>query len=368
MPDDSPRVLWEDNHCLAVFKPAGWLTMGDQTGDDTVCDWAKRYLKQRYRKPGAVYLGVVHRLDRPVSGVVLFARTSKAASRLSAQFRNHSVKKVYWALVSGSTPPARGVLSHQLVKDSASNRSRVVLATPSASAGTVGTVTGDDARPGSDMTESTVVVLPDAATSVEIEAASVKPTNRTAGYRQQTRGDQQHKRGDTPPSAESEASKDCRLEFRKTSSWKGWTLLEIKPETGRSHQIRVQLSAAGWPIAGDRKYGGGPWGAPGVIGLHAARLTVLHPVHGTPITFEAPSPEHWHGWCQSAAAREAKPASSLPGSSSKARRSGSKAVPAEASKVNSARAIGPGSGSSGRTLRKTGATKKTPNRRPRRGR
>jgi 23S rRNA pseudouridine1911/1915/1917 synthase len=115
------EVLFEDNHCLAVMKPAGLLTMGDDTGDPTLLDAAKAYLKEKYAKPGAVFLGVVHRLDRPVSGIVLYARTSKAAARLSAQFRDRTVEKVYWAAVTGANIPAEGELVGKITKDRARN-------------------------------------------------------------------------------------------------------------------------------------------------------------------------------------------------------------------------------------------------------
>ena len=126
-------VLYEDNHCLAVNKPAGMLTMGDATGDESLWQQARDYLKSKYRKPGNVYLGVVHRLDRPVSGVVLFARTSKAAARLSEQFRMRSVVKVYRGLVDRPLVPAAGVLDDWLLKDRSTNRVQTVApGTPSA--------------------------------------------------------------------------------------------------------------------------------------------------------------------------------------------------------------------------------------------
>jgi 23S rRNA pseudouridine1911/1915/1917 synthase len=119
-------VLFEDNHCLAVAKPAGMLTAGDATGDPTLLDLAKDYLKRTYAKPGEVFLGLVHRLDRPVSGVVLFARTSKAAARLSEQFRAGQVRKIYHALAEGAVHPPQGTLIDWLRKDEAANRSAVV--------------------------------------------------------------------------------------------------------------------------------------------------------------------------------------------------------------------------------------------------
>jgi len=120
-----PHILHEDNHLLAVFKPAGLLVQGDSTGDETLLDVCKAYLKEKYQKPGNVYLGLVHRLDRPVSGVVLLARTSKAASRLSAQFRDGTVGKTYLAVVERRPVRAEGVLVHHLAaRADASGRTR----------------------------------------------------------------------------------------------------------------------------------------------------------------------------------------------------------------------------------------------------
>jgi len=109
-----PTILHEDNHLLAVVKPAGLLVQGDRSGDPSLLDVCKAYLKTAYGKPGNVFLGLVHRLDRPVSGVVLLARTSKAASRLSAQFRERSVHKTYLAVVEGVPPETGGTLVHHL--------------------------------------------------------------------------------------------------------------------------------------------------------------------------------------------------------------------------------------------------------------
>jgi len=105
MNHDRLDVLYEDNHLLAVAKPAGLATMGTPAGVPTLLDAAKQYVKLRYQKPGNVYLGVVSRLDAPVTGVVVLARTSKAARRLTEQFRSHTVEKVYWALVEGQIEP-----------------------------------------------------------------------------------------------------------------------------------------------------------------------------------------------------------------------------------------------------------------------
>jgi RluA family pseudouridine synthase len=98
------QIIYEDNHLLVINKQAGKLVQGDQTGRITLLEDAKKYLREKYHKPGNVFLGLVHRLDRPASGVVVLARTSKAASRLSAEIRSHRPQKVYWALVEGKTP------------------------------------------------------------------------------------------------------------------------------------------------------------------------------------------------------------------------------------------------------------------------
>jgi len=123
------EILYEDNHCLAVCKPAGVLVQGDRTGDATLVAAAAEYLRRRYGKPGRVFVGVVHRLDRPVSGVVLLARTSKAAARLASQFRERQVSKVYLALVERPPASAAGTLEHSLAKDPRTNRTHAVAAT-----------------------------------------------------------------------------------------------------------------------------------------------------------------------------------------------------------------------------------------------
>jgi len=111
-------ILYEDNHLIAVHKPAGVLVQGDKSGDVHLMDIVRQYIKVRYGKPGEVFLGLVHRIDRPVSGVVVFARTSKAASRLCSQWRAREVEKIYWALVRGRLDPADGILRSHLRKGS----------------------------------------------------------------------------------------------------------------------------------------------------------------------------------------------------------------------------------------------------------
>ena len=119
-----PEVLYEDNHLLIVNKPAGYLVQ-EEPGDerDSVERWAKGYIKQKYDKPGDVFLGVVHRLDTPVSGVVVLARTSKALERMNKVFHDREIKKVYWALVQKSPPESEGQLEHYLTKNTKINRS-----------------------------------------------------------------------------------------------------------------------------------------------------------------------------------------------------------------------------------------------------
>lgn len=217
-------VLYEDNHCLAVNKPAGLLTQGDSTGEPTLIDAARAYLKVKYAKPGNVYVGLVHRLDRPTSGVVLLARTSKGASRLSEQFREGTVEKVYWAIVEGRCPSESGEWHDSLRKDESRNVVEVVRS----------------GMPGSH----------DAALAFRV------------------------------------------LEQGPNASW-----LEVRPVTGRSHQIRVQLASRGLPILGDRKYGARSVvnaldGHPRVA-LHARQLTFSHPTGRGAISVTAEVPADW---------------------------------------------------------------------------
>src|SRR6266446_1744149 len=112
----TPIILFEDNHCIAVAKPAPLLTQGVPPGIPTLEAWVKAYLKERYHKKGNVYLGIPHRLDRPVSGIVVFARNTKAARRLAEQFQKHEVTKIYWAAVEAQVEPAEGVWEDWLRK------------------------------------------------------------------------------------------------------------------------------------------------------------------------------------------------------------------------------------------------------------
>lgn len=115
------QILFEDNHLLVVNKPAGVLVQGDKTGDVPLVELGKQYIKEKYDKPGAVFLGVVHRLDRPVSGVTVLARTSKALSRMNRLFQTREVSKQYWAVTHTAPPNPAGRLVHWLEKDSRRN-------------------------------------------------------------------------------------------------------------------------------------------------------------------------------------------------------------------------------------------------------
>lgn len=121
------NVLYEDNHLLIVNKPCGVLVQGDETGDKPLVEIGKDYIKEKYQKPGEVFLGVVHRLDRPVSGVVVFARTSKALERMNELFRNKETKKTYLAIVSSRPPKNEDTLIHWLEKDEKKNKTTAYI-------------------------------------------------------------------------------------------------------------------------------------------------------------------------------------------------------------------------------------------------
>ncbi len=240
-------VLYEDNHLLAVNKPAMLPTMGVAEDRPSLLAAAKDYIGRKYNKPGKVYLGIVSRLDAPVTGVVLLARTSKAASRLAKQFRERDVDKVYWAIVEGEVEPPADRLSDFLRKDERHRRMHV---------------TGPD-TPGAQLAELTYCAL-----------GTDKETRRG--------GDKENPMEDVSPCLPVSLS-PCPFPA---------TLLEVRPLTGRKHQIRVQLSHAGFPILGDRKYGSSrPF--PQGIALHARRLVIDHPVSKMQLAIEALLPASW---------------------------------------------------------------------------
>lgn len=215
-------VLYEDNHLLAVNKQAGQIVQGDKTGDIPLSEQVAAWIKSTYNKPGDAFIGVIHRIDRPVSGVVLFARTGKGLSRMNELFRSREVTKTYWALVEGTPEKEGGTLVHYLSKNEEKNRSRAL-------------------------------------------------TEPREGYLR------------------------CELEWKVLRVLDRYSLLEVTPLTGRHHQIRVQLSAAGWPIRGDVKYGARRSNPDRSICLHARKIIFIHPVKKVQVTIEAPLPgtEAW---------------------------------------------------------------------------
>ncbi len=212
------QILFEDNHLLAVIKPAGLLVQGDATGRPTLLELAKDYLKVKYRKPGRVFLGLVHRLDRQAAGVVVLARTSKAAGRLSAQFRDRLVKKEYWAVIQGVLSPSEGTSRMHLARQSRKS----------------------------------------------VPVGQNHPSARVAGLTYHT------------------------IQTGPTAS-----LVHIDLETGRRHQIRVQLAALGHPILGDVLYGSTMAPQQDSIGLLARSLIIRHPTKGDEIILEAEPPHDW---------------------------------------------------------------------------
>ncbi len=189
------KVLYEDNHVIAVFKPAGVLSQGDHTGDESMFDQVKKYLKEKYKKPGNVFLGLVHRLDRPVSGIMLFAKTSKGAARLSEQFRNHSIQKTYYGIIVGKPAVNRGDIKGKVKK-----------------------------------------------ISFFAEGFSHKSDQQIL---------EEIKRATKTRTAE--------LYYEVVASNGKYSLVKILPKTGRFHQIRIQMSQIGAPILGDVKHGGEKW-------------------------------------------------------------------------------------------------------------
>ncbi len=124
---EEPKVIFEDNHLLAVNKAPGWLVQSDRTGDFTLLEWAKRYIKDRYKKPGKVFLNPVHRIDRPASGVVLFGRTTKGLSRMNQLIKERKIDKFYWVITHTAPPQPSAKLEHYILKEKKKNK---VMAIP----------------------------------------------------------------------------------------------------------------------------------------------------------------------------------------------------------------------------------------------
>jgi len=209
-------ILYEDNHLIAINKKAGDIVQGDKTGDTPLSDFVKAYIKKIYKKPGEVFLGTIHRLDRPTSGVVLYARTSKALSRMNEQFRNKRVKKTYWAVAENAPPNTSGTLESYLQKNQKKNKSYVT---------------------------------------------------------------------------KNDVGKHAILEYKLLKKLDNFYHLEIKPKTGRHHQIRVQLANIGCKIKGDLKYGARRSNKDASIHLLAQKLEFIHPVKKEAISITAPAPK-----------------------------------------------------------------------------
>ncbi len=212
-------VLYEDNHIIIVNKRPGEIVQADKTGDEPLVDTVKHYLKEKYDKPGNVFCGVVHRLDRPVGGVVVFAKTSKALARMNEMFRSGGVEKTYWAVTRNRPPMDEGRLVGYITSTERNNKSYV----------------SDTPRPD---------------------------------------------------------SKKAALTYRRLSSSDRYHLLEVRLETGRKHQIRVQLSSIGCPIQGDLKYGDRRSNPDRSISLLARRIRFIHPVSKLPVDVTADIPQH----------------------------------------------------------------------------
>ncbi len=216
-------VLYEDNHLLIVNKAAGVLVQGDHTKDKPLVELCKEYIKNKYNKPGNVFMGLAHRLDRPVSGIVVLAKTSKALERMNKLFHDRKVQKTYWAITKHKPRipgggKNQGTLINWLKKDGAKN-----------------TVTA---------------------------------------YSEETEGAQK-----------------AELSYRVIGKLNDHFLLEIKPKTGRPHQIRAQLGSVRTPIKGDLKYGFPSANLDKSIHLHARKLYFQHPVKKEPVEIIAPLPE-----------------------------------------------------------------------------
>lgn len=221
------EVMYEDNHIIVVSKRPGEIVQGDKTGDEPLVDIVRRYLKEKYAKPGNVFCGVIHRLDRPVWGLVVYAKTSKALSRMNEMFRTGKVKKTYRAITRNNPPEDSARLVHYISSTERNNKSYASL-TP---------------KPG---------------------------------------------------------AKEAALTYKLIAKSDRYNMLEVNLETGRKHQIRVQLAAIGCPIRGDLKYGDKRSNPDGSISLQAYKIEFIHPVSKQLISVTAPVPDDklWQAFAQ----------------------------------------------------------------------
>ena len=213
------NILFEDNHLIIINKKPGELTQGDKTNDKTLGDKVKDYIKKKHNKPGNVYLGIAHRLDRPTSGIIIFTKTSKSLTRLNKMFKENNIKKTYWAVVNKIDEAKEIKLENFLLKNKKQNKSYVK--------------------------------------------------------------DEKNKN-----------AKKSVLYYKQIHTLNNYSLLEIKLETGRHHQIRTQLSNKGMAIKGDLKYGFPRSNKDGSIHLHSRKIEFLHPVSKKTIKITANPPKN----------------------------------------------------------------------------
>ena len=225
------KVVYEDNHIIVVYKESGEIVQGDKTGDKPLSETVKEYIKEKYQKPGNVFLGVAHRLDRPVSGLVVFARTSKALTRLNKMFANGEVHKTYWAIVE------RG---EERVNSGEWREERVEC---------------------------------DGWHMLEHWLVRNEKQNKSYAYDHEVPN-----------------SKKAILRYRLLNRGENYDLLEVNLLTGRHHQIRCQLAAIGCPIKGDLKYGARRSNPDGSISLLSHHVEFVHPVSKELISLDSPLP------------------------------------------------------------------------------
>jgi 23S rRNA pseudouridine1911/1915/1917 synthase len=265
------KIIFEDNHLLVVEKPPNMLTQGDQTGDEDLLTALKEYIRQKYDKPGNVYLGLVHRLDRPAGGVMVFAKTSKAASRLSDQMRTGAFGKTYLAVVHGVPDKLSGTLVNYLVKDEAANTVKVVDIPYSEGSSRASHNNEGNSRVQSNNGGNSRV-------HHNIEGNALTHPNNEGSSGMHTAN-------------VSADAKKAVLDYEAKSTAEGLTLVQIRLRTGRPHQIRVQFAAIGHPLYGDQKYGAS-LNRPGAqLALWSAGIAFIHPTLKEPVSFSSDPPQ-----------------------------------------------------------------------------
>ncbi len=277
------KIIYEDNHLLVVEKPQNMLTQGDQTGDEDLLTALKEDIKERYNKPGNVFLGLVHRLDRPVGGAMIFAKTSKAASRLSDQIRTREFDKAYMAVIHGVPGKLSDTLVNYLVKDEKTNTVRVV----------------DDPEManGNGALSPAGLLRPSGLSGASNAAGMVSHSSGIASMVLHSSGSSDTLRLSRSSGAHdpSESAKKAVLDYTVKDTREGYSLVYIKLHTGRPHQIRVQFAAIGHPLYGDQKYGTSV-NKPGMqLALWSVEIGFAHPVLKEYVSFNS-SPPSTYPW------------------------------------------------------------------------